>query len=89
MVRVGDLIRQRRIAVRGPVRVTLEMATRSAPFQGVDAKTADWVATVRTSDLTRNFEGHVLGFADITLRDEVLEKAAAEIAVALAAGATQ
>ncbi len=87
--RVTTVLRDRGIRVPGTVRVSLEMALREAPFQGTGAKTADWVATVRTSNATRTFEGHVLGFADLTLRNDVVEKAAAEIAAHLAQGATR
>ena len=87
VARVNDLLRQRGVNIRGPVRLSLEMTLRDAPFQGVTGKTADWVATVRSPDLTRSFEGHALGFAELTLRNTVVERAAAEVATALAAGA--
>jgi hypothetical protein len=67
------------------VRVSLQMTTRPSPFQGVSAVTADYVASVQANGVTRTTEGHVLDFGDVTVRNAVLDRAAAEIAALLAA----
>ena len=82
--RVADLVRERSLSLRGTVRVSIEIAMREAPFQGSKAMTTDYVATVRTGDLEHTFEGHLLGFAELTLRNGVIEQAAAEIVSYLA-----
>jgi hypothetical protein len=85
--RLIDLLRERGVAPAGAVRVTLEMSTRPAPFQA-NATTADWVATVRVGDSSRSFDGHVLGFSELSLRKDVVERAAEALAAFLATGST-
>jgi tRNA A-37 threonylcarbamoyl transferase component Bud32 len=84
--RVGELLRARAIAPRDAVQVSLEMATRDAPFQAAAATTADWVATVRTAETTRALTGHVLGFSALALRNDVIERAAEAVVAFLSAG---
>jgi len=81
--RVGDLIKERNASVGGTVRVGLEISTRSAPFAG-NGLTADYVASTASSHGTRTFEGHMLGFDELTLRRDVVERAATDIAAYLA-----
>jgi serine/threonine-protein kinase len=64
-------------------RVQLEMTTRPSPLgRGI---TADYVATIRLAAGERTFTGNHLGFAELTLRNEVVDKAAAQIVEFLAA----
>ena len=85
--RVGTLLREQAITVRTSPRVTLTMTTRPSPFAGRGI-TADYVATVQMGPDTRSFQGQVLGFAELTLKNEVIEKAAAEI-LAFVAGKSE
>jgi serine/threonine protein kinase len=57
--------------------VALEMTTRPSGLgRGL---TADYSSTIRTSRQTQAFSGSVLGFAELALQKEVIDKAAAEM----------
>jgi len=76
--RVNALAADRRVIPRETLRVSLEMSTRPAPFLGRGI-TADYVVTLRTADGPKTFSGSHLGFAEVTLRNEVIDKVAVEI----------
>jgi hypothetical protein len=80
--RVRALLSEQKIDSRRLRTVNLEMSTRPSPLgRGI---TADYVATVRTPAGERIFSGNHLGFSELALRTEVVEKVAAEIVTYLA-----
>ena len=79
---LAQRIKQRALRGLGSVRVSLTMSTRPSPFQGRGI-TGDYVATVQSGAVVKSFRGQVLGFAELTLRNEVVERAAAEITMHL------
>jgi serine/threonine-protein kinase len=80
--RVRALLSEQKIDSRRLRAVNLEMSTRPSPLgRGI---TADYVATVRTPAGERIFSGNHLGFSELALRTEVIEKVAAEIVAYLA-----
>ena len=80
---VAQAVRTRRAQAQpsagGAVHVSMQMATRPSPFAGAGATTADYVATVRMPDETKTVEGNLLGFSELTLRNEVVDRAAQEV----------
>ena len=86
--RLASALQERGIAP-GTVRVSLDTSTRQAPFSGVAGVTADWVATVETREGVRTFEGHVLGFSELAVRNEVTNRAVEDIVTFLSGGANR
>lgn len=78
---VADRVRQRAIRA-GRVRVSLEVSNRSAPF-ATQSISGDYVARVTTERGGNTFDGTVLGFSELTLRTDIIERAADEIATYL------
>ena len=85
--RVRESLRQAGFSRNDTITVSLDMSTRPAPFNGSNGITGDYVASVRSGSVSQRVEGHVLDFGEVTLRNAVLDRAAAEIVV-IVTGAT-
>jgi hypothetical protein len=83
VARVREQMARLGVRAAGPVRVSLEISTRSSGFAGTGAVTADWVATVQAQGMTHVVQGHVMEFGESTLRNTAIEKATAEIVAVL------
>jgi serine/threonine-protein kinase len=82
--KVASLLRDQGVRPAGPVRLSLQMTVRDSGFAGTTARTADWVATVLSPPPVRTFQGRLLDFSELTLRNKAVDAAAGEVVAALA-----
>jgi hypothetical protein len=74
---VADRVKQRGVRT-GRVRVSLEVSNRPAPF-ATQSISGDYVARVSTDRGAETFDGTVLGFSELTVRTDIIQRAANEI----------
>jgi hypothetical protein len=84
--RVRESLRNAGVSPSDALSVSLEMSTRPSPFAGTNAITADYVASATMGGATYRVSGNVLGFGEVTLRNDVIERAAKEIVAELSGG---
>lgn len=84
--RVRELLRSADFPPNATLVVSLDMSTRPSPFAGTNAITADYVGSATLGRATYRVNGNVLGFGEVTLRNDVIERAAMEIVAELSGG---